>query len=111
MNHYKNPDYVVVDTSITIQAPPHLLVSGIGDALATYVEARASYANNNVNYVGGGGYRPTLLAMNLAKLSLDILLEKGRAAMSPARNCLPYRKRIAGKKKIISAILCSGFSI
>ena len=88
MLHYKNPDYIVVDTDITIQAPPHLLVSGIGDALATYVEARASFANNNVNYVGGGGYRPTLLSMTLAKLSFDVLLEKGREAMLAARHHL-----------------------
>lgn len=65
-----------------------MLVSGIGDALATYVEARASFANNNVNYVGGGGYRPTLLSMNIAKLCFDVLLEKGRAAMLAAKNHL-----------------------
>ncbi|MBR5470564.1 MAG: iron-containing alcohol dehydrogenase [Oscillibacter sp.] len=88
VNHYKNPDYVVVDTNITIQAPPHMLISGIGDALATYVEARASFANNNVNYVGGGGYRPTLLSMNIAKLCFDVLMEKGRAAMLAAKNHL-----------------------
>lgn len=88
VNHYKNPDYVVVDTDITIQAPPHMLVSGIGDALATYIEARASFANNNVNYVGGGGYRPTLLSMNIARLCFDVLMEKGRAAMLAAKNHL-----------------------
>lgn len=88
VNHYKNPDYVVVDTDITIQAPPHMLISGIGDALATYIEARASFANNNVNYVGGGGYRPTLLSMNIAKLCFDVLMEKGRAAMLAAKNHL-----------------------
>lgn len=87
MQHYKNPDYIVVDTEITIQAPPHLLASGIGDSLATYVEARASFANNNINYVGGG-YRPTLLAMTLARLSLDVLLEKGRDAMFAAKHHL-----------------------
>lgn len=88
VNHYKNPDYVVVDTDITIQAPPHMLVSGIGDALATYIEARASFANNNINYVGGGGYRPTLLSMNIARLCFDVLMEKGRAAMLAAKNHL-----------------------
>ena len=88
VNHYKNPDYVVVDTEITIQSPPHMLVSGIGDALATYVEARASYAKNNVNSVGGGGYRPTLLSLSIAKLCFDVLMEKGRAAMLAAKHHL-----------------------
>jgi len=34
MIHYKNPDYVVVDTEITINAPLSMFISGIGDALA-----------------------------------------------------------------------------
>ncbi len=42
MVHYKNPDYVVVDTEITIGSPIKMLISGIGDALATYIEAEAS---------------------------------------------------------------------
>lgn len=79
--HYKNPDYVVVDTEITVKAPAFMLSSGIGDALATYIEAEASFANNNVCNAGGGTYRPTQLGMAVAKLSYEILLEKGRAAM------------------------------
>ena len=86
--HYKNPDYVVVDTDITIQAPPEMFVSGIGDALATYIEARASYANNNVCNAGGGTYRPTQCGMAIAKLSYDVLMEKGRAAMLSAQQHL-----------------------
>ena len=77
--HYKNPDYVVVDTEITIQSPLSMFISGIGDALATYVEAEASFANNNVCNVCGGQYKPALLGMAVAKLSYDVLLEKGRA--------------------------------
>ncbi len=33
MVHYKNPDYVVVDTEITVQSPAWMMVSGMGDAL------------------------------------------------------------------------------
>lgn len=83
--HYKNPDYVVVDTAITIKSPTWMLVSGIGDALATFVEAEASFANNNVCYVDGC-YRPTLLGMAAAKLSYDVLLDKGRAAIRASKN-------------------------
>ena len=88
MVHYKNPDYVVVDTEITVQAPAWMMVSGIGDALATYIEAQASFANNNVCNAGAGDYRPTLMAMSAAKLSYDILLEKGRSAIRAARQHL-----------------------
>jgi len=83
--HKKNPDYVVVDTDIAAKAPVTMLISGIGDALATYIEAQASYAANNVCNAAGGQYKPTLLGMAVAKLSYDILLEKGRAAIMAAR--------------------------
>ncbi len=84
--HYKNPDYVVVDTEITVKAPAFMLTSGIGDALATYIEAEASFANNNVCNAGSGTYRPTQLGMAVAKLSYEILMEKGRAAMEAQKN-------------------------
>ncbi len=84
MFHYKNPDYVVVDTDITVTAPVSMFVSGIGDALATYIEAKASFANNNVNNVAGFRYRPTLMSMEIARLCFDILMEKGRAAVEAA---------------------------
>ena len=84
--HYKNPDFVVVDTEITIRSPAHMFISGIGDALATYVEAEASFAHNNVNNVAGFRYKPTLLAMAAARTCYEVLLEQGRAAVLAARN-------------------------
>lgn len=38
----KNPDVVLVDTSIIIKCPTRLTISGMGDALSTYFEARAN---------------------------------------------------------------------
>ncbi|MBQ3663591.1 MAG: iron-containing alcohol dehydrogenase [Clostridia bacterium] len=105
MVHYKNADYVVVDTEITVDAPIELFISGIGDALATYVEARASFANNNVCNAGGGDYRPTLCGMAIAKLSYDVLMEKGRDAVLAARNHL----RTAAYEDVAEAtVLLSG---
>ena len=37
-----NPNLVLVDTDVVAAAPARLLVSGMGDALATYFEARAT---------------------------------------------------------------------
>ena len=37
----KNPDLVLVDTKIIVQAPARFLVSGMGDALATWFEAES----------------------------------------------------------------------
>ncbi len=37
----RNPNMVIVDTQIVAGAPARLLAAGIGDALATWFEARA----------------------------------------------------------------------
>lgn len=115
MVHYKNPDYVVVDTEITIKSPLFMFVSGIGDALATYVEAEESFAHNNVCNAGGGTYRPTQLGMAVAKLSYDVLLEKGRAAILAAKNQVrtPAYEDVAEATILLSGLgfECTGVSI
>lgn len=83
--HKKNPDIVLVDTDIICKAPVRLLVSGMGDALATYFEAMANEASDTVNYVGEG-YRRTKLGMMIAKLSYETLIEKGMHAKIAAEN-------------------------
>ena len=114
MFHYKNPDYVVVDTEITIKSPTWMLVSGIGDALATYIEAEASFANNNINNVSGG-YRPTLLSMNVAKLSYDVLMNKGRAAIRASKKQLrtPAYEDVVEATVLLSGLgfECTGVSL
>ena len=113
--HYKNPDYVVVDTEITVQAPLFMFSSGIGDALATYIEAEASFANNNVCNAGGGIYRPTQLGMAAAKISFDILMEKGRSAFEAARNktCSADYEDVAEATILLSGLgfECTGVSV
>lgn len=79
MFHRKNPDIVLVDTSIAVEASARMFAAGMGDALATYLEARACWESGNVNNVGRG-YRQTLLGMAVAKLSFDVLMNKGRDA-------------------------------
>ncbi len=69
-----NPDLVLVDTDIIAAAPPRLLVSGMGDALATYFEARAVAASGALSCAGG---KPTKGALALAKLCYETLLEDG----------------------------------
>lgn len=47
-----NPDVVLVDTAYIAAAPVRLLVSGMGDALATWFEARACAQSGGVNEFG-----------------------------------------------------------
>ena len=108
MFHYKNPDYVVVDTEITIQSPAWMLASGIGDALATYIEAQASFANNNVCNSGLDDYHPSMLGMAAAKLCYDILLKDGVAAMRAARQHLrtPAYENVVEAATLLSGVGC-----
>ncbi|MCL2380216.1 MAG: glycerol dehydrogenase [Treponema sp.] len=82
----QSPSVVLVDTVIIANAPVRFLVSGMGDALSTYFEARASAASYaNVNAGLPCGYREgfavaakgTNTALALAKLCYEILLKDG----------------------------------
>lgn len=73
-----SPNMVLVDTDVVSKAPVRLLVSGMGDALATYFEARACQNSDAANCVGG---KCTMAAMSLARLCYDTLLADGVSAM------------------------------
>jgi glycerol dehydrogenase len=75
----KNPDCVLVDTAIVAQAPVHFLVSGMGDALATFWEADTCAKSCKPNALNGAS-PPTLSAIALARLCYDTLQEHGLLA-------------------------------
>ena len=60
-----NPDLVLVDTEVAANAPFRFLVSGMGDALATWVEARATAEARKPTMAGG---QPTMAGLALARL-------------------------------------------
>jgi glycerol dehydrogenase len=72
-----NPSVVLVDMDIIAASPVRFLVSGMGDALATWFEARACAETNSINECGGTS---TLAGLNLARLCYDILMEHGLLA-------------------------------
>lgn len=77
--HKANPNLVLLDSDIIKDAPVRLLVSGMGDALATYFEARSCFESNSANFVGNG-YKPTLAGMAIAKTCFETLIEDGLKA-------------------------------
>ena len=79
----KNPDVVLIDTQLVAGAPVEFLIAGIGDALATWVEARATAKGNGTTMNGG---HPTRAGAALAKLSWEILWEHGLAALDAVRS-------------------------
>lgn len=78
----RNPDLVLIDTQVVADAPVALLVGGIGDALATWVEARAVARGTGATMAGG---RPTESGTALARLSWDLLWENALPALDAVR--------------------------
>lgn len=70
----KNPDIVLVDTQIIANAPARLLAAGIGDALATFIEARACYQSSGTPMAGG---EITKAAITLAEVCHQTLFTDG----------------------------------
>lgn len=85
----QSPSVVLIDTTVVAKAPVRFLVSGMGDALSTYFEARATsaaYANVNAGLPCGfregkaGPAKSTNTALALATLCYDTLIEDGLKA-------------------------------
>jgi len=75
--HRRNPDLVIIDTTVVAQAPSRFLVSGMGDALATWFEAESCRQKYARNITGDYG---SVTAYALARLCYDTLLEHGLTA-------------------------------
>ena len=73
----KNPDVVVVDTQLIVEAPVRFPVSGMGDAMSTWFEAEDCKTKGAANMTGRPG---TMTAYGLARLCYDTLLKDGVAA-------------------------------
>jgi glycerol dehydrogenase len=97
-----NPDYILVDTEIIAQAHLRYLQAGIGDAMATWFEAEASYASRAVTCSGGV---PTMTAMAMAKLCYEILKEFGLQAIEDVK---VHAVTPALEKVVEASVLFSG---
>jgi len=110
----QSPSVVLVDTTVIAQAPVRFLVSGMGDALSTYFEARATsaaYANVNAGLPCGyregktGPAKSTKTALALAKLCYETLINDG----AKAKFACESKKVTPALENIIEAnILLSG---
>ena len=98
-----NPNLVLMDTEIISHSPTRLTVSGMGDALATYFEARACERSGATSCAGG---KTTLAAMALAELCYSTLMEEGRKAKIAldAGALTPSVERIIEANTLLSGI-------
>ena len=113
--YFTSPDVVLIDTTIIAKAPTRFLVSGMGDALSTYFEARATAASSsNVNAGLPCGAREgyaqpakgTKTALALATLCYETLLEEGVKAKyaSEAKVVTPALENIIEANILLSGL-------
>ncbi|GKZ00525.1 hypothetical protein MPSEU_001004900 [Mayamaea pseudoterrestris] len=83
----RNPDVVLLDTSIIVKAPVRLLVSGMGDALSTYFEAESCRIKSAANSTCGAGHdHPgSLTSYVIASTCYKTLLQYGKVALVSAQ--------------------------
>lgn len=85
-----NPAAVLVDVGVIAAAPTRFLVAGMGDALATWFEARSCDRTQSANECGGYG---TTVGLNIAKLCYETVITYGIAA------------KVAGERHIVTPAL------
>ena len=78
----QNPNIVLVDTAVIAKAPARLFAAGIGDALATWFEARAVHASKARTMARA---QCSNSALSMAKLCFDILMQDGVQAYNDVK--------------------------
>jgi glycerol dehydrogenase len=98
-----NPALVLVDTQVVATAPIRFLVSGMGDALATWFEAYSCRQAFSGNMTGDLG---SYTAYELARLCYETLLEYGAMAKQAAEHgaITPAVERIVEANTLLSGL-------
>ncbi|WP_283684805.1 glycerol dehydrogenase [Parablautia sp. Marseille-Q6255] len=91
-----NPQLVLMDTDVIAKSPVRLTVAGMGDAMATYFEARACYQSGATTCAGG---KVGVAALGIAKLCYDTLISEG----VKAKMAVEAGARTAAVEKVIEA--------
>lgn len=103
MFYKRNPDLVLVDTSVIAKAPVRYLIAGLGDALATMFEAKTVIAAGKKNQLGGA---TTISARVLADACYQILIADSIEAIESVNNraVTPALERIVEANTLLSGL-------
>ncbi len=103
MFYKRNPDLVLVDTSVIAKAPVRYLIAGLGDALATMFEAKTVIAAGRKNQLGGA---TTISARVLADACYQILIADSIEAIEAVNNraVTPALERIVEANTLLSGL-------
>lgn len=99
------PEIILVDTDIIVNAPARYFSAGIGDALATCYEAKASAASDHQNFVGPG-YRKTLAGVAICEACERTVWEKGVSALRAVEKhlCTPDVEDVIEANTLLSGL-------
>ncbi|MBU1001405.1 MAG: glycerol dehydrogenase [Proteobacteria bacterium] len=99
----RNPDVVLVDSEIILNAPVRFLVSGMGDALSTWFEAEDCRLSGAGNMTGRPG---SMTAIALAKLCFETLMADGADAIQAMKDkeVTPALERIIEANTLLSGL-------
>ena len=99
----RNPDLVLVDTTVIAKTPARFLTAGMGDALATWFEAKVCAEGGVRNMRGGASTRS---ALALAELCYKTLLADGVAALESLRHqeATPALERLVEANTLLSGL-------
>jgi glycerol dehydrogenase len=101
---HRNPEIVLVDTSVIARAPRRLFVAGIGDAIGKRYEVAQARAAGITNYLGGA---PTELSQLLAVQCFETLKRDTDAALAALERRLPDA---AFERVVEATVLYSGLA-
>ena len=100
----RNPDLVLVDTTVIAQAPKALFLAGIGDAIGKVHEVNCCASAGGKNIFGG---RSALTAVALANACHDIIIKDAAAALA----ALDRHQPDAALERVVEAtVLMSGLA-
>jgi glycerol dehydrogenase len=99
----RNPDLVLIDTQLVANAPVAFLVAGVGDALATWLEARATSRSGKPTMAGGV---PTQTGTALAKLSWELIWENALPAIDAVedKTVTPALEKLVEANTLLSGL-------
>eukprot|EP00727_Mastigamoeba_balamuthi_P006211 m51a1_g2209 putative glycerol dehydrogenase (405) ;mRNA; r:186263-187762 len=100
-----NPNVVLMDTEVIVEAPPRFLAAGIGDALATWFEAESCQQTASASSASSTDMG-SLTAYALARLCYDTLRKHGVLALAAneARAVVPAFERVVETNTLLSGL-------
>ncbi|CAD2222517.1 glycerol dehydrogenase [Angomonas deanei] len=100
----QNPNLVLVDSEIIAHAPVRFLVSGMGDALATWFEGHSCFSTQSVNL--NGQYMGNYTAYGVARLCYETIMTYGEVAKKACetQTTCPALERVIEANTLMSGL-------